>query len=332
MSGSDRGEHTKVGLIATALVAVLGLAAYWAMFYDMGFQSGQNERKATAEAEHYASDTANQIDRECGAESGQSTRECIAKIVATERESQRGESDLAAQWKAANWVMWAGILAGAQLLATAFGLYFVKRTLDATLLAVEDTGHATEAMREANQIAREAQRPWLSAKAGLSSQFEPGRTHLGVDGFYANVAGEIKNHGDSPATDIHIIVELVVTRAGDDFSRALHEFGDRWREKAFSAGPALFAGQGMEFEHMIFISQSDIDAAMADCGDFKMISPLLLGWISYRSAHVQGVRQTRFMYHVAVREDGKAKVIRPDNPDWWKGDVGVLDHETIHAD
>ena len=161
MSDSDRDDHRKAGLIATAIVAAVAVAIYWAMFYDMGFQSGQNERKANVEAEHYASDTANQIERECGAKSGQAARECITKIVATERESQRGESDLAAQWKAANWVMWAGILAGAQLIATALGLYFVKRTLDATLEAVEDAGKATETMRDANLIAKESNRPWI---------------------------------------------------------------------------------------------------------------------------------------------------------------------------
>jgi hypothetical protein len=162
MSGSDRGKHSPAGLIWTALVALVAVAAYWAMFYDMGYQSGQNERKANVEAEHYASDTANQIDRECSAKAGQPARECIAKIVKAERESQRSESDLAAQWKAADWVMWAGILAGAQLLATAFGLYFVKRTLDATLQAVEDTGKATQAMERQNSIAEAAQRAWVA--------------------------------------------------------------------------------------------------------------------------------------------------------------------------
>ena len=105
------------------LMVVVGVALYWTMFYDMGFQSGQNEQKATIEAERYAGDAANQIEQECRNKSGLSVRECIAKIVAGERESQRGESDLAAQWKAANWVMWAGILAGAQLIATVFALY-----------------------------------------------------------------------------------------------------------------------------------------------------------------------------------------------------------------
>ena len=203
MSGSDRGEHTKAGLIATALVAVLGLAAYWAMFYDMGFQSGQNERKANVEAEHYASDTANQIDRECRAESGQSARECIAKIVAAERESQRGESDLAAQWKAANWVMWAGMLAGAQLLATGFGLYYIRETLGATLNAVKDTSEATEAMRVANKIAMtNASRAYLYPDTVEVSQ---------ITDHQAEITMSLKNFGNGPARDLRVFSRCYLT-------------------------------------------------------------------------------------------------------------------------
>ena len=174
MSGSDRGELTKAGLIGTVLVAIIGIAAYWSMFYSMGFQSGQNERKANVEAGHYANDTAKQIERECSAKAGQAARECIAKIVAAERESQRGESDLAAQWKAADWVMWAGVLAGAQLFATGLGLYFVRETLRATLKAVEDTGKATNAMVRQNEITTEKERAHLEfvhAEANADANF-----------------------------------------------------------------------------------------------------------------------------------------------------------------
>ena len=161
MPRSDRGKQSAARLIGTILVAVLGIGAYWAMFYSAGYGSGYNERQAHIEAKHYVSDTPQQIERECGAKAGEATRECIAKIIDAERESQRSESDLAAQWKAADWVMWAGIIAGAQLIATALGLYFVKRTLDATLEAVEDTGKATQAMERQNELAARQQRPWI---------------------------------------------------------------------------------------------------------------------------------------------------------------------------
>ncbi len=167
MSRSGRDKQSATGLIGAVIVAALGVAMYWAMFYSAGYGSGYNERKAQIEAKHYASDTANQIERECGAKAGKPARECITDIVNAERESERGESDLAAQWKAADWVMWAGILAGAQLIATALGLYFVKRTLDATLEAVEDTSNATKAMERQNEIASDTAKRQLRAYCSL---------------------------------------------------------------------------------------------------------------------------------------------------------------------
>ena len=195
MSDSDRGELSPARLIGTALVAAIGIAAYWAMFYSAGYYSGQHERKANVEAEHYATDAANQIDRECSAKAGQAARECITNIIDAQRESQRGESDLAAQWKAADWVMWAGVIAAAQLLATALGLYFVKRTLDATLEAVEDTGKATVAMERQNEIAAAAQRPWvdLDIEFQFISEMQ--------NGLLLVCNAVLSNIGNTPATD-----------------------------------------------------------------------------------------------------------------------------------
>jgi hypothetical protein len=210
MSGSDRGERNQAGLIATALVGAICVALYWAMFYDMGFQSGQNERKANVEAEHYASDTANQIDRKCGAKAGLAAHECIAEIVAAERESQRNESDLAAQWKAADWVMWAGVVAGAQLLATAFGLYYVRETLRATLKAVEDTGEATDAMREANEIARQSVRPWLKLLVDSEFYYIPGDDGSSP---LIKIDAEAQNFGNAPAVNVTVHVSLLKGRS-----------------------------------------------------------------------------------------------------------------------
>ncbi len=118
------------------------------------------------------------------------------------RESQRSESDLGAQWKAADWVFWASVVAAAQLLASIVGLFYIKRTLDATLAAVEDTGIATEAMVVANQIARDVQRPWLVTKQLIVGKRHDPR-HAGSF-FGTRVAIEVVNCGSSPAIDCAI--------------------------------------------------------------------------------------------------------------------------------
>lgn len=178
MSGSDRDKHSPLGLIFSALVVIVAIGLYWSMFYDAGYNSGYHERQAYVEREHHASDTPKQIERKCSAKAGAELRECVAEIVEAERESQRSESDLAAQWKAANWVMWAGVVSGLQLILTLAGLYYVKGTLDATLKAVVDTGKATVAMERQNEIAEIAQRPWVILEAEIT-KFQT--TQTGID-------------------------------------------------------------------------------------------------------------------------------------------------------
>jgi hypothetical protein len=200
-NGINRGESFKVRLIGSTILAVLIISAYWWMFYDSGYQSGQQERKANVESAHYSAFTAKHIGRECSTKSGDAARNCITGIVKAERESQRSESDLAAQWEAAEWSKWAGIAALAQIIATIIGLYFLKGTLDATLKAVEDTGKATEAMREANIIAKRVGEAAVQAHIlieslkGVFQPFEPNNWQL-------EIVAVIKNTGQTVADSL----------------------------------------------------------------------------------------------------------------------------------
>lgn len=131
------------------------------MFYSAGYSSGYADTKAAIQTEHYAHNTPQQIERECSSREEREVRKCIAEILQTERENERGESDLAAQWRAADWVMIAGVIASAQLLATIVGLYYIKGTLDQTVRAVQETANATRVMVQQNDIAIAQARPYL---------------------------------------------------------------------------------------------------------------------------------------------------------------------------
>lgn len=191
----------RIALVGASIVGVAGIFLYWWMFYDMGASSARHEERAKIERGHYAADTPERVEKECSGLQGAAQLECVANIVDTQRENRRNESDLAAQWKAADWVMWASILAGAQLISTLIGLYYVKRTLDATMLAVEDTSEATEAMREANRIASAATenqlRAWLSVTL-------TGKARMDIMNGLPRVklSFSVRNKGGSPAIDI----------------------------------------------------------------------------------------------------------------------------------
>ncbi|MDX8356816.1 hypothetical protein [Sphingopyxis terrae] len=160
MHDGNRGERNKA-LILAITVATIVVASYAAMFISAGYQSGYNDRKAKVEARHYANDAAKDIERSCGELPPSRARECIGEIITAQRENERSESDLAAQWESAEWAKWAGVAALAQLLATVIGLYYIKGTLDETRKAVEDTSEATDAMRKANEIALDGSRAWM---------------------------------------------------------------------------------------------------------------------------------------------------------------------------
>lgn len=111
------------------------------------------------------------------------------------------ESDLCAQWKAANaaensalwtkWGFWIGVIGSALLLWQ----------IMLTRIAVEDTGEATVAMRKANEIARESMERQLRAYLDFNgvkwrrhpSKDTPGKIAAGL--FVC-----IKNYGQTPAT------------------------------------------------------------------------------------------------------------------------------------
>jgi hypothetical protein len=258
MSGSDRDKLSKAGLVGTILVAVIGIGLYWSIFYSAGYGSGYNERKANIESEHYASDAAEQIERECSAVSGEAARKCITKIVQAERESQRGESDLAAQWKAADWVMWAGILAGAQLIATIAGLYYIKRTLDATHDAVGEARLATQAAQKAvNETSRigEAQvRCYLSGTEATVFFHKNGTV---------TAKCRIKNSGQSPANRVRWMPELTVYIRGG-VARTIPMLPQKLvKEHTLSANEREWFGP---IQLNVNLSSEEIDACRPDVG------------------------------------------------------------------
>lgn len=213
MSEGNRNRYAET--VRLAFIVIAGVALYWAMFYDMGLQSGVNQTRAEIERGHHAADTAKQIDRSCVGMSGKPLRECVTEIIDAERGERRDESDLAAQWQAADWVMWAAIISGAQLIVTGIGLLFIKQTLDATVKAVEETGRATIAMENQNAIAIRVQRPWVKPLSPFEIQVCADDNLVAFE----SVSGSIKvsNFGQGVAINVGLCVSLFYIKGGFSF-------------------------------------------------------------------------------------------------------------------
>jgi hypothetical protein len=105
---------------------------------------------------------------------------------------QDRQSDLCAQWKAADWTKW-GVLVG--ILGTLALLYQIKLTRD----ALEDTGKATIEMVEANRIARDTMKLQLRPYVSFTENGEKPVAPLSRDG---KLVVRVKNFGQTPANDV----------------------------------------------------------------------------------------------------------------------------------
>ncbi|MEK6637053.1 MAG: hypothetical protein AABY88_03105 [Pseudomonadota bacterium] len=128
----------------------------------LSYSSGRESERRNHAPASYSRAAKQDAERACvGMDSG-TAFECIYEKVEASQEQARGEQDLSAQQRAASAAMISAIIALLTLGATGMGVWYVKRTLDATLEAVKDTSKATVAMNDANEIAKAAQRPWVS--------------------------------------------------------------------------------------------------------------------------------------------------------------------------
>ena len=192
MSGSDRGKGTPLidwALPLVGIVLALCLAAL------LGILSGrEGERRHQAPHRHAQSAKAD-AERACVRADPSAVFECVYDKVEASEETARTEQDLSAQQRAATAALASAVIAFITLLITAIGVWFVKRTLDATLEAVRDTSIATKAMERQNELAAKAQRPWLDFNVEILRAID-----FADHAVYIKVTA--RNHSSFPAHDV----------------------------------------------------------------------------------------------------------------------------------
>lgn len=190
-----------------------------------------------------------------------------------------------------------------------------KRGADASAKSAEQSERSAKAAEEATHAARmnlsEQVRPWISVKCASSNKFTRGKTHLGVDGFYLEVQGECRNHGQTPATNVtfHASIALI-TKQKSRIEDILNIYSDEIHDNANEFGDAIFPNNSMMGTHMVFLPLKDIEDEIQDRG-MDMIFPAIVGCVNYTSPYTGGTRQTRFAYYISDFEDGVPKYISP---------------------
>lgn len=112
--------------------------------------------------------------------------------------------DLAAQEASALWAFWMAMITLFSAGVTIVGTILLYQQIILTREAVTDTGKATEAMRDANRISANVQRPWIEITTQLLTF-----THPSERAFTVECMVKFKNSGHMVAENFQALVKIV---------------------------------------------------------------------------------------------------------------------------
>lgn len=148
--------------------------------------------------------------------------------VVTEQPDPYRLRDLTAQETMAHWAYPMFVVACVSIVITALGAIFVAWQVWLTRAAVRETAKATSAVLEANEMAREAQRPWITMNA------VPLFTGPVRDGLNIKINVEFQNIGETIATSVALRTAFLSPGAdevNDDFLKRLKMIVEDWRQR-----------------------------------------------------------------------------------------------------
>jgi hypothetical protein len=167
-----------------------------------------------------------------------STAPCSGRYDSDEYKICKEQRDTEAAQQSAYWTKQSAVVGAfglffiiISLVISIQGLWFVKRTFEATLKAVEDGSKATNAALEANAIMRDEQRAWVVINVApipsLSYEAQSNTLMLSV-----RVNSE--NIGNSPAKDFAIVGKIKIIPKGQKIGLGSEDYKDLLREVAAS--------------------------------------------------------------------------------------------------
>ena len=215
--------------------------------------------------------------------------------------------DLAAQEASALWAFWMVVASSASVLITTVGTIFLYKQIVLTREAVEDTGEATNAMRDSNIIARDSivsnNRAWLSVDAAINSALVIDEN---APELRFSILLTVHNSGGAPATNIDIGVELVMGMA--------FELGAKQREvakRSYETGeggwfPNVTMVPGQSFPQLwsLVTSGEAVEARRRRAEEVVssvVILPVgVVGCVQYRLPGSPTLHQTGFAYQIEL--------------------------------
>ncbi|WP_209347339.1 hypothetical protein [Pontixanthobacter sp. CEM42] len=215
-----RSEIGRVLSVVMAIVIVVTITAVIA--FGQGVEQERRYKFTSAPSNEQLVDARER----CKAQQALNLPTCIDEAIRNSLDDRLGQEDLKAQQGMTFWAAIMTLVAAFTAIITALGVWFVKRTLDATLKAVEDTSEATAAMVEANRLTASSQRAWIDIEPEYRIEGRP------QDRIFISTSSHFSNIGRSIATKVYRMSRL---RSGTGAS-ITEDFNDLFRTMIKSGG------------------------------------------------------------------------------------------------
>lgn len=181
MSNSDRGnEPATLGIFG----AISSLVLCCFIVGILAFSNGQETERRNKAPAAYSEAAKNKAQQDCAGRELNAAFECIYEKVEASQQQAHDEQDLTAQQKSANGTIITAALAFVGLIVSVVGISLVYTTFNET--------------REANDIARDSNRPWIRIEYEIVEDF---RWHR-IGGGKINIRVKAFNDGQSPARNV----------------------------------------------------------------------------------------------------------------------------------
>lgn len=253
MRSPQKSDAAILSLAFITFAIIFGLIGFY-----QGIEVGEADRAEIAAKTHHEN-AAEQIKNACVGADLAAFRVCVEEAIQTSGEYQRAERDLAAQKNMAIYAKWLLALSVFTSAVTAFGVWFVKITLDETRRAVASADAAVGVTREIGQaqvrayVSFEAKsvtvrKPDLDPSAALSHD---------APNLVIEINGTLVNSGQSPAYRVNAFFDVQEVSPGE--VRKLH--GTEGLQDNGIAAVSIAAG-GDTNQQFRRIWKTDIDRVM----------------------------------------------------------------------
>lgn len=232
MAGLEQFESNKA---ESWFAPLIGLCFAIALSWGVGWLQGNETAERRDRPRAYADAAKLDAERTCIGTEPRAVFDCVSEKTERAYQTAHDEQDLTAQQRAASSALASAVLSLFSLLLSAVGVWYVKRTLYATLEAVKDTSEATRAMVRQNDLAENAQRPWIAIEVEVTQLV---RTS---EGFIAKGSANFRNIGQTVARQFVPKIRGIYSDA--DFTNALVSQFENWKSSVEVTSEALLPGE-----------------------------------------------------------------------------------------